>query len=232
MDDKSTPHSKRVSDPTIRRLSIYYKTLDILEENGTIVVSSDELAAFQGIASAQVRKDLSLFGSFGYRGMGYFVSSLKQQIAKILGLNRTWNIVLIGAGQFSTVLMNSEIFLKKNLRITKIFDKTPELIGTEINGVIISDIQDLEKETDTDTDDLAIIATSPPEIQSIIDRLGKIGFKGALYFASRSVAKPEGMVVRNQDISVELGTLTYHLTTRAASGAKAENVAEKDGETG
>ncbi len=148
--------------------------------------------------------------------MGYYVSTLKQQIAKILGLDRSWSIVLIGAGQFSTVLMNSDIFIKKNLRIAKIFDKTPELIGKKIDGVLISDLRNLESEIEVGKDDLAIVAVPPPEVQSIINRLGKIGFKGVLYFASRTVNAPENMVVRNQDISVELGTLTYHLTHKSS----------------
>ena len=209
--------SKQISDPTIRRLSVYYKTLDILESRGIVIVSSEELAEFQGISASQVRKDLSLFGSFGRRGKGYDTSSLKLQIAHILGLDRAWNIALIGAAQFSAILMNSEIFVKKNFRITKIFDQTPELIGKRINDFIILDIQNLETEIDPRTDNLAIVAVPPPEIQPIIYRLSKIGLKGVVYFASRSIDIPENMVVRNQDITVDLGTLTYYLKGKVGS---------------
>ncbi|MFH1488131.1 MAG: redox-sensing transcriptional repressor Rex, partial [Pseudomonadota bacterium] len=204
--------SKKISDVTVRRLSAYLRTLDQIEKMGVTVTSSRMLADMEGVRPSQVRKDLSYFGTFGIRGYGYPVSTLKRNITKILGLNRIWNIALIGAGQFGNVFMNSETFEKKNLRIVQIFDSTPELIGRRVKGVPVSDIENLEKELDSKRIDLAIVAVSPPEVQSVINRLGKIGVRGALYFASRSVDVPENMVVRNQDLSIEVGLLTYYMT--------------------
>jgi redox-sensing transcriptional repressor len=203
--------SNHISNATIRRLSIYYRALDNLEAKGIDTVQSIELCKHEGILGTQVRRDLSTFGSFGKKGQGYDVRSLKQQIAKILGLNTKWNIVLIGSVQFSTVLIHSEIFKKKNLNISKLFDEMPELIGKKINDITVSHIDTLEKEINPQTDRLAIVAVSPPKIQSVIDRLGKIGVRGVFYFASRSVTIPDNMVVFNADISIELGTLTYHI---------------------
>lgn len=213
-----SPKPRKISHATIRRLSLYHRTLDILESAGVQAVSSHKLGQMEGINPAQVRKDLSSFGSFGHRGFGYGVAKLKGQIAKILGLDQRWNLVLIGAGQLGNVFLNSEAFKKRNLLIAKIFDDAPELIGKRINAVTVSHIDNMETEIDPETDVLAIIAVSPNRVQSIIDRLGKIGVKGALYFAARAVNAPRDMVIVNQDISVELGTLTYHLKSLMGLG--------------
>ena len=211
MNDNEKKNSKRISDATIRRMSVYYRILNVLESNGIETVSSKGLGAPEGISGSIVRKDLSNFGSFGERGMGYAVSLLKMNIAKILGIDRKWNIVLVGAVQFSTVLINSDFFKKRNFYIIKIFDMTRKQIGQKINGITVSDMDNLENEIDPSEDDLAIVAVAPPEIQSVIDRLSKLGLKGILYFAARPIHVPENIVVRNQDISIELGTITYHI---------------------
>jgi len=190
-----------------------------LENAGVQTVSSQRLGKIEGVNPSQIRKDLSMFGSFGHRGFGYEVSQLKAHITEILGLNRKWSLVIIGAGQLSNVFINSGAFRKRNLRIRKIFDDTPELIGKKIKGISVSGMKNLEEEIDPETDNLAIIAVPPNRVQSVIDRLGKIGIKGALYFAARAVNAPEDMVVVNQDVSVELGTLTYHLKARINQGA-------------
>lgn len=203
---------KEASSATLRRLSIYYRTLDILEQGGLVTVSSQELGEMEGVSGSVVRRDFSQFGSFGQRGQGYDVSSLKRHIARILGLGRRWNVVLVGASQLSSILINSEILRKKDFHLTKIFDDSMEFVGKTINGIIVSHINDLEKDFDPEEDHLAIIAVSPPEIQSIINRLGKIGCRGALYFASRSIRVPKNMFVCNQDISIDLGTITYRIT--------------------
>ena len=193
---------------------MYHRTLAVLEQTGVEVTSSQELGEIEGISAGQVRTDFSLFGSFGRRGLGYNVSQLKIQITKILGINRTWNIVLIGTGQLSEVFINSEAFKRKNFCVRKIFDNAPERIGEKIEGITVLDIGNLEKELDPETDDLAIIAIPPRNVQSVIDRLGKTGIEGVLYFAARAVNAPKNMIVVNQDISIALGIITYHITNR------------------
>lgn len=205
-------NTDKISNLTIRRLSVYLRALELLENEGVEFTSSKALGNLEGINPNQVRKDLSYFGSFGIRGKGYHVPSLRDHITKILGLNRVWNIALIGAGQFSMVFMNSEAFERKKLGIKKIFDGTKELVGKNIKGVPILDIKNLEKELDSREIDLVIVAVPPHEVQSIVDRLGRIGVRGILYFASRSVNYPENMFVLNQDVSIELGILTYRLS--------------------
>ena len=212
MINKRVPKSKKKIDPVIRRLSMYYRTLDILEDTGAVTVLSKELGGLEDIHAALVRKDLAHFGSFGERGRGYDVSQLKIEIARILGLNRVWGLILMGTGHLSEVFINSEAFKRKNFRVRKIFDNAPERIGEKIEGITVLDIGNLEKELDPETDDLAIIAIPPRNVQSVIDRLGKTGIKGALYFAARAVNAPKNMIVVNQDISIALGIITCHIT--------------------
>ena len=195
----------------IRRLSTYLRTLDHLDKKGVGVVSSADLERVEGVSQSLVRRDLAEFGSFGVRGMGYNVSALREQVAEILGFNRHRKVVLIGAKGFSSVLIHSESFQKRNLEIAQIFDSSPEHFGSTMDGIPVHDIVELEQELDARQIDLAIIAVPPPEVQAIINRLGKIGIRGALYFASRPVTVPDNMFVLNMDITVELGVLTHHL---------------------
>ncbi|MBW2609752.1 MAG: redox-sensing transcriptional repressor Rex [Deltaproteobacteria bacterium] len=210
MNKKGKIKTKKISELTIRRLSIYYRTLNVLEKLYRDTLSSKELSEIEGINSAQIRKDLSLFGSFGVRGIGYDIQSLKKALSDILGLNRKWNVVLIGAWQFSEVLVNSEALKENNFIITKIFNETSDKININ-DSIMVYDIDQLEKRIDPKKDHIAIIALPPQKVQNIIYRLEKIGIEGVLYFASRAVKTQGNMVVINQDISINLGMLTYKI---------------------
>lgn len=195
----------------IRRLSVYLRTLDHLDAKGERFVSSSALEKIEGVTQSLIRRDLAEFGTFGTRGVGYSVPALRDQLHEILGFDRHWRIVMIGAGGLSNVFLHSATFQKRNLEIAQIFDSHPKHVGDTIHGITVLDIANLETELDVRHIDLAIIAVPPPETQTVIDRLGKLGIRGALYFASRPVEAPDGMVVLNMDISIELGVLTYYL---------------------
>ena len=212
MNQDKNNNKQKIPEIVIERLSRYHSTLYLLEKEGVFLVSSERLAQIEGLSDAQVRRDLSFFGSFGQRGVGYDVITLKNSISNILGLNREWNIAIIGTGHISNVLLNSEIFREKNLNIVKIFDKIRHLIGQNMEGIVISDIKDMETELDPEIVDLVVIALPPAEVQSMVNRLSKIGIKGVLYFASRSINVPDQMIVRKRDISIDLGTLAYQIT--------------------
>ncbi|KAF5056238.1 Redox-sensing transcriptional repressor Rex [anaerobic digester metagenome] len=195
----------------IRRVSTYLRTLDHLQAKGVAIMSSRDFEKIEGVTQSLVRRDLAEFGTFGVRGVGYHVSELRDQLAHVLGLDRRRNVVLIGAGGFGSVLIHSESFKKRNLEVVQIFDHDPAHIGGSIEGIPVHDMAALEQDLDADRIDLAIVAVAPPEVQGVIDRLGRLGVRGALYFASRAVTAPENMVVLNMDITVELGLLTYLL---------------------
>ena len=208
MQKKGSPKTEKIADSTIRRLSIYYRTLNRMEKQNVKLTTSMELAEIEGVYPAMVRKDLSYFGSFGCRGVGYEVQALKKELAHILGFNRKWGLVIIGGGQFSQVLINSQALKDNNFVIRKLFEKNPELTQTN-NKFPVYSIHDLEEHIDIKKDHIAVIALPPPEVEPVIERLGKIGMKAVLYMASRSVKVPENMIVMNQDISILLGMLTY-----------------------
>jgi redox-sensing transcriptional repressor len=214
-EEKVKFRADKISESTIRRLSIYHRTLNRLEKQEVKRTTSMELADIEGISPVMVRKDLSFFGTFGCRGIGYDVQSLKSEIASILGLSRKWGLVIIGGGQFRDVLINSQILKENNLVINKVFEKEPGLVKNSENPVMVYSIDELEKKIDPEEDHIAIIALSPPEVQAIIDRLGRIGMKAVLYMASRSVKAPDNMVVMNQDISIILGMMTYKILEKA-----------------
>ncbi|NLW82409.1 MAG: redox-sensing transcriptional repressor Rex [Desulfovibrionales bacterium] len=199
-------------DLIIRRLSVYLRTLDHLKGKGVEVVSSSDLEKIEGVTQSLVRRDLANFGTFGVRGVGYPVPALREQIARILGCDRLWNVVLIGAGGFGSVLLHSESFQGRNLQIVQIFDNDPQRIGKSLEGIPVHDMAQLDRELDARRVDIAIIAVPPPEVQRIVNQLGQMGIRGALYFASRPVTAPENMVVLNVDITIELGVLTHHLS--------------------
>jgi redox-sensing transcriptional repressor len=209
LDEKGKLRTEKISDSTIRRLSIYYRTLNRMEKQDIKRTTSMELADIEGISPVMVRKDLSFFGTFGCRGVGYEVHSLKSELANILGLSRKWGLVIIGGGRFRNVLINSQMLKENNLVIRKVFEKDPDLVKNSDDPISIYPIEELENHIDPEEDHIAIIALPPPEVQAVIDRLGKIGMKAVLYMASRSVKAPDNMVVMNDDISIKLGMMTY-----------------------
>lgn len=200
-----------ISDSCARRISLYFRAFNRLEKLGVNYITSQELAEINGLQSAQIRKDLSYFGCFGERGIGYKVSRLKIELARILDLDRQWGLVVIGCAQYCGVLMNSTTLKANNFKINKIYDKDPESCKGPSGEISIFHIDRLEETLDPGRDNIAIIALPPPEVQDVIDRLSLIGIKAAIYLASRCVRVPDNMVVMNHDISIELGMLTFRL---------------------
>lgn len=203
-----------ISDSILRRISIYSRAFNRLAKRGVNYVTSMELAEINGFQPAQVRKDLSYFGCFGQRGVGYNVSKLKNELARILDLDRKRGLVVIGCAQYCGVLMNSATLKENNFNINKIYDKNPENCKGISGDISIFHIDRLEETLDPSSDNIAIIALPPPEVQDVIDRLSLIGVKAAIYLASRCVKAPDNMVIMNHDISIELGMLTFHLNKK------------------
>ena len=136
----------KIPEATINRLSIYSRFLELEELNGVVTVSSNEIAKKIGITPAQVRRDLAYFGEFGTRGVGYNVKDLKENIMRILGLHKRWNIALIGAGNLGRALINYKGFSERGFDIVAVFDNNPNKIGKIIRDKKILDIKrDLEK---------------------------------------------------------------------------------------
>ncbi len=150
----------KISDFTVRRLSTYYRILEDIEAKGMDVISSAALADLAGTNSAQIRKDLSYFGTFGKRGRGYQVSALKSEIKSILGLQRSWKVVLAGAGNLGHALCSYKDFSKHGFEIVAVFDVDPSKVGQSWDGVRIRHIDEASVTIQSTGAELAIVADS------------------------------------------------------------------------
>ncbi len=205
---------KKISDSTISRLSTYYRTLETLIEQNTSTVSSDEIAEINNVTSAQVRKDLSFFGTFGKRGLGYDTEALKDELGRILGLTQTWNIALAGIGNIGRALIDYAEFKTRGFIIRALFDNDPEKVGTEFHGLKIHHIDDLCTIVNKEKINIAIIAVPPKHAQNIINSFVECNVRAFLNFAPTKIKVPDDVMVKYENMSIELEALSYFLAKR------------------
>lgn len=205
---------KKISDSTIRRMSKYFRSLEQLIDKDIETVSSDTLAEMDGITSAQVRKDLSFFGTFGKRGFGYNVKSLKKQIENILGLYRTWNVAIVGAGNIGRALTEYAEFKKQGFVIRLIMDKDKNKIGKQVRGLTVKDFAKVNEFVKEEQIDIAIIAVPSDSAQPVADKLVDAGIKAILNFAPRSLKVPKDVLVKYENMAVEMESLSYYLSNK------------------
>ena len=205
---------RKVAESTIRRLSLYLRFLEEFEGQGVETVSSGALASRGGTTSAQVRKDLSFFGSFGKRGLGYSVPELSARIREILGLKRTHRVVLVGAGKMGGALLHYRGFRQNGFDVVAIYDKDPKKIGTRSDGLMVRDVRQLEADLKKEPPDIAILVTPAEAAQEVTDRLVRAGVKAILNFAPVSLAVPDDVAVQSVNMALELETLSFALANR------------------
>ena len=206
----------KVSESTIRRLSLYLRFLEEFEERGIATISSAALAGRGGTTSAQVRKDLSFFGSFGKRGMGYSVPVLAGRLREILGLGERYPLALLGAGKIGSALVQHSGFRDRGFDIVAIFDRDPDKVGQEWEGLVIDDIARLEEVLRERPVKMAVITTPAEVAQEVADRLGALGVKAILNFAPVQLRVPDDVTVKTVNLALELETLSYALTGHGA----------------
>lgn len=205
---------RKVAESTIRRLSLYLRLLEEFEAQGIATVSSEALAGRGGTTSAQVRKDLSFFGSFGKRGLGYSVPELVTELRAILGLDRRYQVALIGAGKIGSALVQYRGFRQRGFDIVAIFDVDPAKIGRQWNGLEVQDSRALEAALAKQRIDMAVLVTPAEAAQPLADRLVALGVKAILNFAPVQLTVPPDVVVKTVNLALELETLSYELTNR------------------
>jgi len=201
----------KIPEMTIRRLSIYTRCLLQLEEDGVKTISSQELAERFNLNSAQVRKDLAYFGEFGVRGIGYYVSSLKAELQRILGLDREWPVALVGLGNLGSALFHYKGFSRQGFRIAIVFDDDPAKAGREIGGVPIVSTRDVAREVKARAIQIAVLAVPADAAQGVADQLVAAGIKAVLNFAPARLRLPKDARLKNVDLSIELETLSFYL---------------------
>ncbi len=205
---------RKIADSTVRRLSVYLRFLEQATTQGRATISSGELARLGGTTSAQVRKDLSFFGSFGKRGLGYAVPELATKIQGILGLKRGYRVVLVGAGKMGGALVQYQGFRQRGFNIAAIYDHDPRKIGSRWNGLLVRDVKHLEGDLKKEPSDIAIVATPAESAQEVVDRLVRCGVKAILNFAPVPLVVPPDVEVKTVNMALELETLSYALANR------------------
>jgi redox-sensing transcriptional repressor len=182
-----------------------------LDKDNYDTVSSKDLANLEHLTPAQVRKDLSFFGSFGTRGLGYPVKELKEKIAEILGVNREWNVALVGIGNIGSALVSYKEFTRQGFKIRLLFDNDQRKIGSNHKGIVISDVADLTKELKENQIELVVIAVPPQQAQAVVDNVVKAGVKAILNFAPINLVVPEDVYLRIENMAMELEHLSFRL---------------------
>src|SRR5437763_1429542 len=205
---------KRIADSTVRRLSAYLRFLEDFEGRGLATISSEELAKRGGTTSAQVRKDLSFFGSFGKRGLGYSVPELSHQLREILGLGREWRVVIIGAGKIGAALAQYRGFRQRGFAILGAYDNNPDKIGKTVEGMDVRDISQIERDFAKQLPDIVVLTVPAEEAQTILDRVVKTGVKAVLNFAPTQLQAPADVTVKTVNMAMELEGLSFALTNR------------------
>ena len=205
---------KRIAESTIRRLSLYLSFLEEIEARGVRTTSSDDLAKLGGTTSAQVRKDLSFFGSFGKRGLGYSVPELSSSLRKILGLGRQWRVCIIGAGKIGAALARYAGFAQRGFIVIGVYDSDPSKIGTRWGSVTVRDEAQLERDIAANNYQIAVMAVPADAAQKLVDRAVKAGIKGILSFAPVQLNVPSDVALRTVNMAMELEALTFALTNK------------------
>jgi redox-sensing transcriptional repressor len=205
---------KRIADSTVRRLSAYLRFLEDFENRGLTTISSEELAKRGGTTSAQVRKDLSFFGSFGKRGLGYSVPELAGRLREILGLGKEWRVVIIGAGKIGAALAQYRGFRQRGFTILAAYDNNPEKIGRKLEGIQVRDIEQLERDIQRERPDIVVLTVPGEEAQDMVNRVVKAGIKAILNFAPTQLHAPPDVTVKTVNMAMELEGLSFALTNR------------------
>lgn len=213
---------KKISESTIHRLSLYFRALSVLERENCETVSSKELARREKLTPAQVRKDLSFFGSFGTRGLGYSVPDLRSKIASILGIDRIWRVALVGIGNIGSAMVSYKEFQKQGFKIVKLFDNDQRKIGSNHKGIKVSDISNIKEELQEAEIQMVILSVPATVAQYIVDDIVEAGVKAILNFAPINLRVPDNVYLCNENMSMELEYLSFNLRNNGSTANEAD----------
>jgi redox-sensing transcriptional repressor len=211
---------RKIAESTVRRLSMYLRLLEEFAVQGVGTVRSEALASRGGTTSAQVRKDLSFFGSFGKRGLGYAVPELVGRLRDILGLERSYGVVVVGAGKIGTALAQYRGFSERGFHVVAVYDADPSKIGASRDGPTVRDVRYLERDLAGDPADIAILSTPAGAAQAVAESLVRGGVRAILNFAPIQLDVPPHVTVKDVNMALELETLSYALRQERAGAGR------------
>ena len=214
-----SPRPESIPDPAVRRLSLYLRQLEAFQRRNRQTSSSKHLGESLNLTDAQVRKDLAYFGQFGHPGIGYRVDDLIQQIRKILGTDKTWNVVLVGAGNLGRALSGYKGFQPKGFRLVAVFDNDPTKVGRRLGPFTIQSLADLAPVVQREQIRLAILAVPADNAQDVADQVVAAGVRGLLNFAPVSINVPPQVAVSTVDVAVHLEQLSFQVNVTPAEKA-------------
>lgn len=203
-----------ISQAVIKRLPRYYRYLGELADEGVMRISSRELSEIMHVTASQIRQDLNHFGGFGQQGYGYNVRNLYDEIGKILGLDKSHKLVVIGAGHLGQALSNYVNFERRGFHILGIFDRDPKLVGMKIRDVVVAPMEELEQFIVNNDIDIAVLTIPKTSAVDVAKILVKCNIKAIWNFAHVDLAVPDDVIVENVHLSESLMTLSYNLSRR------------------
>ncbi|MBQ1492821.1 MAG: redox-sensing transcriptional repressor Rex [Blautia sp.] len=203
--------SKEISKAVIKRLPRYYRYLGELKEEGVKRISSGALSSRMKVTASQIRQDLNHFGGFGQQGYGYNVDFLHEEIGKILGLDKTHPMILVGAGNLGLALANYHGFERRGFKLVGVFDANPLLEGKKVGEIHVSLADHIEAFLKENPVEIAILAIPGEAAKGVALRLSKCGIRAIWNFAHVDLDLPESVVVENVHLSESLMTLSYNL---------------------
>ena len=203
----------KVSNNVIRRLPRYLRKLDELTDAGVSRISSGELGRQLGLTPSQIRQDFSCFGEFGQQGYGYNVAELRAEIGHILGIDSGHRIIVVGVGHLGHALLQNFDFEKVGFRIDSAFDVSPALIGTEIRGVTVHSMDELEDYVASYHPNVAVLTVPQSVAQPLADRLIGLGVRGFWNFTNVELStKEDGVFFEDIHFVDTLLTLSYRIS--------------------
>lgn len=210
-----------MSELTAGRLSLYLRSLNVLDAAGVKTVSSKALAEQFHLNAAQIRKDLAYFGEFGIRGVGYYVKELKRQLRVILGLDRTVRVAVLGAGNLGMALADYPGFRQEGFAIVAMFDAERAKVGRRSRGgVRIHDIVDFRTMVEREHIDIAVIAVPAEAAQQVVDTAVAAGIRAILNFSPGTLQVPSSVKLKNVDLTVSMESLSFFLARGDADGSE------------
>lgn len=204
--------SAHIPRATIQRLAVYVQVLEALLQEGENVISSDGLARACGVNPSQIRKDLAYFGEFGVRGVGYYVQDLLNAIKQSLGIDRTWNVALVGVGNLGRALLRHGIFRRRGFILVGAFDCDPFKIGEEIAGLEVVCSRRLKERVRELDIEIGIITTPPERAQRAANYLIEAGVRGIVNFAPSRISVPDTVVVEYVDFMHHLFSVAFTIS--------------------